>query len=52
MHVGVKDTKKHEQWLNERSKFNFQTRNKTRLHESKTKTQDMYDKHENEYLLC
>jgi len=30
-----------EQRLKEGSKFNFQTRNKTRLHDSKTKTQEL-----------
>jgi hypothetical protein len=47
-----------EQKLKERFKFNFQTRNKTRLCDSKTKTQklrtriqDMQHKCENGYLL-
>jgi hypothetical protein len=31
---------------------NFQTRNKIRLCDSKIKTQDLYDKRENEYVLC
>ncbi len=46
----------HEEWqeqrLKERSKFNFQTKNKTRLCDSKTKTQDVQNKCENGSLLC
>jgi hypothetical protein len=45
--------------LKEKFKANFQIRNKTKLCDSKTKTQklwinrqDMWNKHENEYLLC
>jgi hypothetical protein len=51
--------KPREQMPKERSKFNFQTRNKTRLCDSKirtqelkTKTQDVKKKRENEFLLC
>ncbi len=51
--------KPQEQRLNERSKSNFQTRNKIRLSDSKTKTQelrirtqDVQDKHEYKSLLC
>jgi hypothetical protein len=36
--------KPREQRLKERSKFNFQTRNKTRLCDSKTKTQELWKK--------
>jgi hypothetical protein len=61
--VIVGDYQRHEnpqeQRLKERSKFNFQTNNKTRLcdskiitHELRTRTQDVQDKHANEYLLC
>jgi hypothetical protein len=45
--------------LKERCKFNFQTRNKTKLcdskirtHEKKTKTRDVQNKYENEFSLC
>jgi hypothetical protein len=41
-----------EQKLKERSKFNFQTKNKTRLCDSKTRTQDVQNKCENGFLLC
>jgi hypothetical protein len=34
-----------------KAKFNFQTKNKTRLCNSKTRTQNVQDKHENEFLL-
>jgi hypothetical protein len=40
-----------EQRLKRRYKSNFQRRNKTRLYYSKTRTQDIHDKHEDEYLL-
>ncbi len=57
--IHVKNT--HEQRLNERSKSNFQTRNQTKLCDSKIKTQELQirtrtrnvqDKHENKFLLC
>jgi hypothetical protein len=45
--------------LKERSKSKFQTRNTTRLCDSKIRTQelkirtrDVQNRHENEYLLC
>jgi len=48
-----------EQRLKERFKSNFQTRNKTRLYDSKKRTQkikiiaqNVQNKCENEYLLC
>jgi hypothetical protein len=48
-----------EQRLKERFRYNFQIRNKTRLCDSKTKiqelktrTQDVQDKCENNFLLC
>jgi hypothetical protein len=48
-----------EQMLKEKFKSNFQTRNKIRLCDSKTKIQELririenvQDKHENGYLLC
>jgi len=41
-----------EQRLKERSKFNFQTRNKTKLCDLKTRTQNVQDKRENKSLLC
>ncbi len=44
--------KPQEQMLKRRSKSNFQTRNKTRLCDSKTKTQYVHDKHEDGSLLC
>ncbi len=40
------------QRLKERFKFNFQTKNKTRLRDSKTKTRNVQDKHGNIFLLC
>jgi hypothetical protein len=51
--------KTQKQRLKKRFKFKFQTMNKTRLHDSKTKTQelkrrtwDVQDKHGNNFLLC
>jgi hypothetical protein len=44
--------KTQKQMLKKRFKFNFQIRNKTRLHDSKTKTQNVQDKHGNKSLLC
>jgi len=51
--------KPQEKRLKRRFKFNFQTRNKTRLCDSKKKTQniktriqDVHDKSEDKYLLC
>jgi hypothetical protein len=41
-----------EQGLKKWFKFNFQTKNKTRLCDSKTRTQDVQNKCENESLLC
>jgi hypothetical protein len=40
------------QKLKERSKSNFQTRNKITLCDSKIRTQNVQDKHENGFLLC
>jgi hypothetical protein len=51
--------KSQKQRLKEKSIFNFQKRNKTKLYDSKiktqklrTRTQDMQNKRENKYLLC
>jgi hypothetical protein len=40
------------QGLKKRFKYNFQSKNKTLLCDSKTKTRNMKDKHDNEFLLC
>jgi len=44
--------KRQEQRLKERSKFNFQTKNNTRLCDSKTRTQDVQSKCENKSSSC
>jgi hypothetical protein len=46
------DVKPQEQRFKKRFKSNFQTRNKRKICDLKTKTQDVHNKHEDEPLFC